>query len=308
MPELGNARLYGPAVAARKQQHELVAAHARHVIVFAAPAAQRFRYQSQHFVAFQMATPVVDLFQAIQVAHRHAQRLPASVAARRLAVQPQKQRTRVWQSGKIIGGRRVFHLAEDQRVLDCQCHLAADGQQDSQVVAGKRVMLRPVKRHHSGHAADPLQRNRQRRSQRAELGGIRQIPGLHGRIAIQDGFAVFGHPAGQTFSHRYFERGEQPEVFSIDIPRDEFLFQPHVDRDRVVRNDLFQARRHYRKRFVQTQGVAQVLHQFKQQLYFLPGCGDRAQKAGFIAPGRVRRTALISGSRCRAFVDSYVCR
>ena len=56
----------------------------------------------------------------------------------------------------------------------------------------------------------------------------------------------------KTFAHGYLERGEQPEVFSVDILRDQLPVQPHIDGDGVVRDDLLQARRHYRKRFVQT--------------------------------------------------------
>ena len=60
---------------ARQQHHELVSAHARHVIVLAALRLESRRHRLQHLVPVQVPEAVVDLLESVQIRHQHRQRL-----------------------------------------------------------------------------------------------------------------------------------------------------------------------------------------------------------------------------------------
>src|SRR5215469_10982489 len=72
---------------AGQDQDELVAAHARDIIVLAAAFLQPFGNTAQQAVAFQMAQLVVDLLEAVHVTDQHDQRGIQTSAARELAIE-----------------------------------------------------------------------------------------------------------------------------------------------------------------------------------------------------------------------------
>ena len=91
------------------------------------------------------------------------------------------------------------------------------------MVRSEGIGFRVIKREHAHHAGQSFQRNRQRRAQRAELGRIVQISRLDRGIAVDDGFAVLRHPAGEALPQRNAQRREQAEVVAADMLRNQFL-------------------------------------------------------------------------------------
>ncbi len=146
------------------------------------------------------------------------------------------------------------------------------------MVGGKEVFFRVVQSDHADHTLHALERNGERRRQRAVLRSIVQITGLNRRIAIQDRLAVLRDPPRQSLSNRNAQRGKQPEVVAIHILRHKFLTLADVDGNRIVGNRPPQLHRKHRERFAQAERSSQILAKLEKGLCFLARRRDRTQK------------------------------
>ena len=88
----------------------------------------------QNPVAFKVAKTVIDLFEAVQVAHHHGQRSVQALAPSQFAVKMDKQRARVRQLREVIRGGRTLSLLERQCILHGKRDFGTDGKQDAQMV------------------------------------------------------------------------------------------------------------------------------------------------------------------------------
>src|ERR1035437_5604799 len=132
----------------------MVPAHTRHVVVFAAVAAQGFADLAKQAIALEVPVAVVDLLKSVQVADHHGEHTVFAPATRQLVFQAREQGSRVGQIGEVIRGGRIFRLAELERIFNGQRHLGADRQEDAQVVTGECVLLRAVQRENA-YRSDP---------------------------------------------------------------------------------------------------------------------------------------------------------
>ena len=65
--------------------------------------AQAVGDDAQDLIAGQMSEPVVHLLEAIQIANDHGERGSVALRARHFVVERQKQRSRIGQTGQVIG-------------------------------------------------------------------------------------------------------------------------------------------------------------------------------------------------------------
>ena len=87
-----------------------------------------------------------------------------ALAASQVAIQLQEQRTRIRQPGKIVSDGGIFGLSILQCILDRQRHLAADREQDAQVIGGECIALATIESEHADDAGDAFKRHRQCRA------------------------------------------------------------------------------------------------------------------------------------------------
>src|SRR6266852_6920323 len=262
----------------RSDDHEFVASHARYIIVLTAGFLEGLRKQPQYAVAFQVSKAVVDLLEAVQIGDHHGQGVVVAFAARQFPIELQEQRARIRKTSEVIGNRRTLRLLVLHRVLDGERHLGTYSQQNAEVVGGKEVFFRVVQSDHADHTLHALERNGERRRQRAVLRSIVQITGLNRRIAIQDRLAVLRDPPRQSLSNRNAQRGKQPEVVAIHILRHKFRTLADVDGNRIVGNRPPQLHRKHRERFAQAERSSQILAKLEKGLCFLARRRDRTQK------------------------------
>src|SRR5215471_75535 len=104
------------------------------------------------------------------------------------------------------------------------------------MVRGESVFLCLVEREDADYPFEPFQWHRQRGTQSAELGGVIQISGFDGWIAVDDGLLVLGDPAGQSLSQRDFQGSEEPEIIAVYVLRQEFVATLHINSDGIVRD------------------------------------------------------------------------
>ena len=68
LPDLGRDRIRRIS---GQHNDKLVATHARDIVVLAAVLAQSLGHGAKHFISFQVAESVVDLFETVQIAYQH---------------------------------------------------------------------------------------------------------------------------------------------------------------------------------------------------------------------------------------------
>ena len=115
----------------RGNHHKFVSTHAGHVVVFAAAVFEGLGKQTQDTISLQVPEAVIDLLEAVHVAHHERQRGVVALAAGQFAVELQKQRPRVGQAGQVIGGGGAFRLLILESIFDGQSHLAAHREQNA---------------------------------------------------------------------------------------------------------------------------------------------------------------------------------
>ena len=81
-----------------------------------------------------------------------------------------------------------------QRIFDSQRDLGADGEKNAQILLAEGVAFGAIKRQYAQQTVDAIQRDSQRRAQRAVLGRIVQVTGFHRWIAVEKWFVVFRNP------------------------------------------------------------------------------------------------------------------
>src|SRR6202041_3304530 len=262
---------------------KFVAAHARHVVIFAATVFQCLGKKTQDAVSFQVSETVVDLLEPVHIRDHHSQRRVFAFAARQFPLKLQEQRPRIGQSREIVGGRRIFRLLIFKSILDRQRHLAAHRQQNAQVVGGEGVAFGAIQGEHSNHARHAFERNRQGRTQSAEFAGIVQISRLDGRIPVDDWLFVLRHPSREPLPQGNAQRIEQAVVIAVDILRHPFVVALHINRDGVVGNHRLGLHGKTRQRLTQSERRAHILAQLEQRLSFLPRRRNRRKKGRLLA-------------------------
>ena len=253
---------------------EFVSAHAGDVIIFATAVFEGLGKQAQHAVALQMAEAIVNLFKAIHVGHHYGERGVVALAARQFPVKLQKERPGIGQAGQVIGGCGTFCLLVLERILDGERHLAADREQNAQVIGGEGIAFATIQRENANHSGDALQRHRQRRAQGAELRRIVQVSRFDRRVAVNDRLAIVRHPAGESLADGDAQRREKAVVIPVYIFGNQFVLALDVDGNGIVGHHRFQFHGEHGESFGQTQGSAEILAEFEQRLRFLPGGGN----------------------------------
>src|SRR5471032_45113 len=94
----------GSSAKARRDNHELIATHAGHIVIFTAGTLQAAREQAQNTISFQMSKTIIDLFEAIQVADHNSERSLQAAAASGFSIEMQKQGSSIGQIGQVIRG------------------------------------------------------------------------------------------------------------------------------------------------------------------------------------------------------------
>ena len=176
-----------------------------------------------------------------------------------------------------------------QRVLDGERELGNDGQQNAQMILGEGVAFAVIQRQHAHRPVQADQRHRQRAAHGGELGFVVQIARFDRRIAVDDRFAILRHPAREALAERNFERGEQAEVFAVDIFGAQLVVAQNIDRQRIVGDHALQPDRQQRQRLVQAERIAQILRQLEEVLHFLAGGGDGGQEVRRLFAGACKR-------------------
>src|ERR1700722_7508187 len=101
----------------RGGNHELIPAHARHIVIPAARVLEPRAEFAQQPVALQMSKRIVDLLEAIHIAHHYREpRLHAS-APRHFLRQMHEQRARIRQTSQKVRRSRTLRLLIFQRVF-----------------------------------------------------------------------------------------------------------------------------------------------------------------------------------------------
>ena len=200
-----------------------------------------------------MPEAVVDLLETVHVADHQRERDVVTLAAGQFAVELQKQRPGIGQAGEVIGGGGAFRLLVLESILDGQSHLAAHRQKDAQVVRSERIFLGAIESDNPDHARHSLQRQGERRTQRAEFVGIVQVAGFHRRVSIHNRFLILRHPTRKPVPYRNPQRGKQAVVVSVHIFRDQDVVAQNVDGDRVVGNHRSEFYGEDRERFTRAE-------------------------------------------------------
>ena len=152
----------GIGTEAGRDDDEFIAAHAGHIVVFAAAVFQGLGKEAQHTVAFQMAEAVVDLLEAVHVRNHDGERDIVALAAGQLTVELHEQGAGIGKSGEIVGGGGVLGLRVLERVLDRERHFAADRQENAEVIGCKSVTFGAIQRQYADDSGNTLEWHSQR--------------------------------------------------------------------------------------------------------------------------------------------------
>src|ERR1035441_1509621 len=133
------------------------------------------------------------------------------------------------------------------------------------MIPAEGILAGVVERQYARDAYGVLQRDGQRGTQPAGLGGIVRITRFHGRIAVDDGLTGFRYPARHALAHGDFERREEAGILAIDEDRDQAVALAHIDDNRMVRNQAAQAVVEDQEGLSQAKRVSQVLRQLVER-------------------------------------------
>src|ERR1039458_10557049 len=102
------------------------------------------------------------------------------------------------------------------------------------MIPAEGILAGVVERQYARDAYGVLQRDGQRGTQPAGLGGIVRITRFHGRIAVDDGLTGFRYPARHALAHGDFERREEAGILAIYADREQAVAPSRLDENHLV--------------------------------------------------------------------------
>lgn len=129
-----------------KDKDEFISAQAADLVVFPAGRFELRGHFLKQLVSGQVPEPVINLFEAIQVAQENDQRPLGTSDAGEFLFKVQANRSGVGQAGEVIGTGSALSLFELKGIFNGNAEFGARGQQQAQMIPSEVVLLAMVKR------------------------------------------------------------------------------------------------------------------------------------------------------------------